>query len=101
MEYRKIDDYDNYVIYEDGKVKNTNTNKFLNPTIRKDGYLIIGLVKDGKQKIFLIHRLVAIAFIENPNDYKFVDHIDNNRTNNNVSNLRWCTSSENNKNRKN
>ena len=55
--------------------------------------------KNGKRLIKLIHRLVAIAFIQNPDDKHFIDHIDNSRTNNIIENLRWATRSENSHNR--
>lgn len=59
------------------------------------GYLLIGLYKEGIQKTFSVHRLVSKAFIENPLDKKEVNHIDENKINNKVSNLEWCTSKEN------
>ena len=58
-------------------------------------YLHYRLWKDNREKHMSIHRLVAIAFIPNPNGYLEVDHIDTNKTNNIVSNLRWCTRSMN------
>ena len=54
------------------------------------------LYKDGKKKRYLVHRLVAIAFIPNPNNYKEVNHKDENPSNNNVKNLEWCTREYNN-----
>ena len=62
----------------------------------KDGYCIIPLNKNGKKFIRKIHRLVAQAFIPNPDNKEIVDHIDCDRTNNIVSNLRWVTTKENN-----
>lgn len=64
------------------------------------GYWHVKL-RDWKNKInrdFSVHRLVAEAFIPNPENKQFIDHIDTNRSNNNVNNLRWCTQSENNHN---
>ena len=61
----------------------------LNPD--SDGYLIVGLHKNGKCKTAKIHRLVAEAFIQNPNRYKEVNHKDENKKNNSVENLEWCT----------
>ena len=58
----------------------------------RDGYLIIGLAKEGKQRYIGIHRLVAEAFIPNPNNLPQVNHKDENKTNNSVWNLEWCTS---------
>ena len=57
---------------------------------RKKGYLGICLTKENKQKSFLIHRLVAEAFIPNPMNYNQINHIDEDKTNNKVDNLEWC-----------
>lgn len=51
--------------------------------------------KEGKAKRYLIHKLVAETFIENPNDYKYINHKDNNTKNNKIENLEWCTQSYN------
>ena len=61
------------------------------------GYLSIGLSKNNKQKKFKVHRLVAQAFIPNPNNYPQVNHIDGNKKNNNIENLEWVTAKENTK----
>jgi len=58
-------------------------------------YLSVSLHKDKKSKMFRVHRLVATAFLENENQYKYVNHIDGNKTNNSVDNLEWCTNSMN------
>lgn len=55
-----------------------------------DGYMIVGLCKDGKRKICLVHRIVAHAFIPNPDELPEVNHKDECKTNNIVSNLEWC-----------
>lgn len=62
------------------------------------GYFTVALCQDGKPKQHLIHRLVLQAFVPNPENKPFCDHIDTNPSNNHVSNLRWVTSSENNNN---
>ena len=70
--------------------------KILKPTSNGvGGYLIIGLKKDGKRKNHYIHRLVANAFIDNPENKSVINHKDYNRENNNASNLEWCTQKEN------
>ena len=69
--------------------------KILKPSKRINGYVGISLHKDGKAKNFNIHRLVAIAFIPNPNNLPQIDHINADKTNNNVNNLRWVTAKEN------
>ena len=68
-------------------------------TIQTDanGYKYIHLNKSGKSKAFKIHVLVARAFIKNPKGHPFVNHKDGNKANNNVTNLEWCTQSENEK----
>ena len=61
----------------------------------KNGYMYVTLQKDKKRKTIKVHRLVAEHFIENPNNYPCVNHIDNNRKNNDVSNLEWVTHKQN------
>lgn len=56
----------------------------------EDGYWEVRLYKDKKQKTYYVHRLVAAAFIENPNNYPEINHIDENKKNNLVENLEWC-----------
>lgn len=69
--------------------------KYLKP-VKRGGYERIRIYKDKNNfKSYSIHKLVAEAFVENPNNYKTVDHIDRNRSNNYFKNLRWVTSSEN------
>lgn len=70
---------------------NTKKEKILKPRITINGYLKVSLCKNKTIKYFLVHRLVANAFIENPNNYPIINHKDENKQNNVVSNLEWCT----------
>lgn len=91
-----IENYENYEVSSLGQVRNIKTNRILQPR-NKDGYLIIGLSTNGKTKKFSVHRLVALTFIENLENKPFVNHIDKNKINNSVSNLKWITENEKNK----
>lgn len=64
----------------------------MNPTINHYGYKVVNLSKNKHKKFFSVHRLVSIHFIDNANNYDFVNHKDENKTNNVVTNLEWCTS---------
>ena len=68
--------------------------RLLKPSNTSTGYKKVELCKDGKRKGFKVHRLVAIAFIPNPDNKPEVNHIDGNKINNNIDNLEWVTSSE-------
>lgn len=59
------------------------------------GYRHVELIKNGKRKAFTVHRLVAMVFIPNPNNYPVINHRDEDKTNNVVENLEWCTKSYN------
>jgi hypothetical protein len=93
-EYRKIANY-NYSISNLGNVRNDTTQLVKQPYVARDGYYVINLYENNKIKYMKVHRLVATVFIANPDNKPFVDHIDNNRLNNNINNLRWCTQREN------
>ena len=77
-----------------GRVKSLRKNKIMNFTTRS-GYNVLNLRKEGKRYSKQVHRLVAEAFIENPQNKPIVNHKDTNRKNNNVNNLEWCTQKEN------
>lgn len=96
-EWRTIPGFSRYTINQFGVVKKWD--KILKPYIHKSraaNYLRIGLIKDsGERKQMRIHRLVAMAFIENPFKRKEVNHKDGNTLNNSVQNLEWATSKQN------
>ena len=69
--------------------------KLLNPPVLKNGYKLASLCRNGKSKRVLLHRLVAKAFLPNPNNLLQINHIDGNKQNNNVNNLEWVTAQEN------
>lgn len=93
-EYKVIDGYEDYLISNYGKVFNVKRGKFLKLSKGRNEYLRVDLSKNGKSKQFLVHRLVAQAFIPNPLGLDTVDHIGS-KTDNRVCNLRWLTRSEN------
>ena len=92
---RIIEKYPNYTISDKGEIVNTNTNKKLKGYIRKDGYVVVSLSKGGKKYKCYLHRLVAETFISNPDNLSQVNHKDEDKTNNCVSNLEWITPKDN------
>lgn len=93
-EFVPIHGFSDYLIDTNGNVYSTKSKRFLKCTNRK-GYVKVTLCTNGVTKDFSLHRLVASTFIPNPNNLPQVNHIDGNKLNNNVSNLEWCTSSQN------
>ena len=110
-QWKVIKDFPKYAISNYGNIKSlywqNNVNgklypreKLLTPIKKKNGYLKVNLHNDehkgrGKGCEFLIHRLVAEAFLENPKNLSEINHKDGNKENNKVSNLEWCTRREN------
>ena len=78
-----------------GQIWSYYTNKFLSPSKSKRGYLHIVLIKDKKRYDYRVHRLIAMTFLENPENKEQVNHIDGNKLNNYLSNLEWVTAEEN------
>lgn len=92
-----ITNFENYSITLDGRVINNATKKCKKPTDNHtgNGYLYVDLYKDGKRHRKYVHRIVAEAYIPNPLNLPFVNHIDGNPKNNNYKNLEWCTPKQN------
>ncbi len=94
--WKDIKDYEGlYQISDKGLVKSLITGNIRMLQKNKWGYSVVILTKNKKQKQHFVHRLVAEAFIPMQEGKYEVNHIDGNKTNNNVSNLEWCTKSEN------
>lgn len=90
-----IPNYENYWIFDNGDVYNENTKQILKGSIGENGYRYYRLSKDNKKKMFYGHRLVAEAFLDNPNNLPVVNHKDGNKLNNNIDNLEWVSYSDN------
>ncbi len=101
--WKPIQDYEGlYEISNLGNARSLNFHRegktrLLKQKETRDGYLETTLSKNGKPKYIRTHRLVAMAFCENPNNKPEINHIDGNKHNNSANNLEWCTSSENQK----
>lgn len=85
----KPTDYDGYYATSDGRIWSAKSNIFLSPSCDSHGYCRVNLWVNGEQFWQLVHRLVAKAFIDNPNNFKEVNHKDENPSNNAVDNLEW------------
>ena len=93
--WKDINGYEGkYFVSDDGRIRNSLGDE-LSPYTTKKGYLRIGLYKEGSTKNFLVHRLVAEAYIDNSMNFKEVNHIDLNKKNNHVKNLEWVDGSKN------
>lgn len=83
-----------YAVTSCGRVWSYTNKRFLNPQ-SNGNYYQVNLSKCGKTRHFFIHRLVAEAYLDNPNDFPQVNHLDENKANNAVTNLQWCTIKDN------
>lgn len=101
MEAKEIKGFENYLATKDGVIIKKSNNRILpqykdsNKKRPNNCYMRVNLYINKKQSTQRVHRLVALAWLENPNNLKQVDHIDQNKFNNNVDNLRWICNSKN------
>ena len=84
-----------YAISKNGDVYSYKTNKFFNPSKTKDGYLKVALRAGGKAYYYRVHKLVAMTYLENPNNFTEINHKDFNRENNCLDNLEWVSHNDN------
>ncbi len=93
--WKNIEGYSNYMVSDLGFVMNKKTLRILQASTDTHGYHKLNLCENNVMKTHKIHVLVARAHVDNPSGYKCVDHIDHDKTNNSVSNLRWCSPTQN------
>ena len=92
---KSVPNYENYVVTKNGDVINTDTDRTLKRENVRTGYQRVTLCDLGIAKRFLLHRLVASVYLDNPDMLREVNHKDMDKTNNSVGNLEWCSSSDN------
>ena len=95
IEWRIVEDYYHYEVNNLGQVRHRKRQQILKPRANKGGYLYVNFKINGKNTNFAIHRLVAKAFLPNPNNFPEVNHKNSDTTDNRVENLEWCDSSYN------
>lgn len=88
--------FGNYELSTNGKLRNKDTKKELKFHVTDYGYLRVNIMQDGERSKVFLHKLMALTFIDNPENKKYVNHKDGNKLNNSIDNLEWATASENN-----
>ena len=99
-EFEFIKGYENlYKISKCGNIYSCFYKRLMTLQTHEDGYLFVNLIKEGKRKKTYIHRCLALQYIHNPDTLAQIDHIDRNKLNNNLDNLRWVSQTDNRRNR--
>ena len=88
--WKEVPKWSWYLVNEQGQIFNTKTNRYLVGDKNNIGYHRVTLYNNKQRKRIFVHRLVAELFLDNPNNFKEVNHIDGNKNNNSVTNLEWC-----------
>jgi hypothetical protein len=88
-------EYNGFLIDEDFNIYNKHNGRKLTPYLGSDGYMHVRRRENRKIYYSRVHTIIANVFVANPNNYNYVNHIDSDKTNNNPSNLEWCTNSQN------
>lgn len=96
VELRDIPGFEGYAATQDGRIWSYKSNIFLKDRASKDGYRRVNLMLDGKQKTRFVHQLVALSWIDNPDNLPCLNHRDEKKDNNCVENLEWCDQTYNN-----
>ena len=99
-EWRALHSFEHYYVSSLGRVASVRNNtarllRLTRQTYRNRTYAYVCLMESGKRRKVRVHRLVAEVFLSNPHNFKEIDHINNDGTDNRISNLRWCTHKEN------
>lgn len=93
--WKTIKEFPMYEISPNGLIRNKTNQRIKKPSIGSRGYPVVSLQREGKQYLRTVHILLARAFIDNPRNCEQVNHIYGNKLNYDLSNLEWCTRSEN------
>ena len=89
--WRSVSEYENYQVSNIGRVRNVSTSKILKPRLNRQGYYQVKLYQNKIVKTYRVHKLVANEFLIKPDDKLIIDHINRNKTDNQITNLRWVS----------
>lgn len=95
--WKAVKGFTRYEVSDCGTVRNIHTKEVKAIRLTKTGYCITDLKENGRKKTAYVHRLVAEAFVDNPDNLPHINHIDENKQNNTATNLEWCSAEYNNR----